>query len=159
MGKKPELAVDALRAAKRARKDGTKGAGRLDHDHAASVRNGHDQDWSLEEIAKAEEKRKRQIAKHGGLLDATSRGRGMLDASKRSRDGVPKADLIKRRQELDKGDDVQAIVLAGGQVVAKLRKLLLDTVNGTASESTEIPRDMQAMKTKAQATAAAQIVT
>ena len=37
--------------------------------------------------------------------------------------------------------------------------LLLDTVNGTASESTEIPRDMQAMKSKAQATDAAQIVT
>ena len=83
----------------------------------------------------------------------------MLDVSKRSRDGLPKADLIKRLQELGKGEEVKAIEKAGGNVVTTLRKLLLDTVNGTESESTEIPRDMQAMKAKAQVTAAAQIVT
>ena len=159
MKKNLKLALDALHAAQNTRNNGENGAGRLDHDHAASVRNGHEKDWSPEEIAKAEEKQKMQIAKHGGSLDATSRGRGMLDVSKRSRDGVPKADLIKRLQELGKGEEVKTIEKAGGNVVTTLRKLLLDTVNGTESESTEIPRDMDAMVTKAQATAAAQIVT
>ena len=155
-----KLALEALYAAKNARKNGEKGAGRLlAQGHATSVRNGHEKDWSPEDISKAEEKRKRQIAKHGGSLGATSRGREMLDVSKRSRDGVPKADLIKRLQELGKGEEVKTIEKAGGNVVTTLRMLLLDTVNGTTSESTEIPRDMNAMVTKAQATAAAQVVT
>ena len=154
-----KLALDALCAAKNARENGENGAGRLDHDHAASVRNRHDQDWSPGDIAKAEKKRKRQIAKHGGSLDATPRGCGMLDTTRSGRDGVPKADLIKRLHELGKGEEVKAIEKARGNVVASLRKLLLDTVNGTASESIEIPRDIQAMKDKAQATAVAQVVT
>lgn len=152
-------ARDALHAAKRARKDGTKGAGRLDHDHAASLRNRHDHDWSPGDIAKAEEKLERQIGKHGNSLDATPRGRSMLDATRSGRDGVSKADLIKRLQELGKGEEIKAIEKARGNVVASLRKLLLDTVNGTESESAEIPRDMQAMKDKVQATAVAQVVT
>ena len=153
-----EDARQDFHAAREARKNGERHGGRLDLQHAMQERTRYEVPRSEEDNAKATQKLNAKIGERDTSLETPPRARGMLNVSKNGRDGVAKEEVIARLRMLGKDAEVEAI-LKLRRSVSKLRNLLLDTVNGTTSESTEMPRDMNAMVAKAEATAAAQVVT